>query len=75
MTKRVAFFICGVMTVAIGRVYSGLQRFAPTQEIAWLPFSYALLIVGTIAVGEKSLYTQNARNRDSECTGLVSTAA
>ena len=50
MTKRVAFFICGLMTVVIGRLYSGLQRFAPTQKIAWLPFSYALLIVGTIAV-------------------------
>ena len=51
MAKRAAFFICGVMTVLVGRVYSGLQRFAPTGEFAWWPFSYGLLIVGTIAVG------------------------
>jgi hypothetical protein len=50
MAKRAAFFICGVMTVLIGRAYSGLQRFAPTQEIAWGAFSYSLLLVGTIAV-------------------------
>lgn len=48
--KRIAFFICGSMTIAIGRVYGGLHRFAPTPRSEWLPFSYALMIVGTIAV-------------------------
>jgi len=50
MAQRAAFFICGVMTVLTGRVCSGLHRFAPTQEIAWLPFAYALLILGITAV-------------------------
>ena len=57
MVQRVAFFICGVMTVLIGRAYSGLQRFAPTQKITWLDFPYVLLIVGAIAVSLSLLPT------------------
>lgn len=49
MVQRVAFFICGVMTVLIGRVYGELRRL-PTPEIAWSPFSYVLLIFGMVAV-------------------------
>jgi hypothetical protein len=50
MVQRVAFFICGVMTVLVGRVYLGLHRFAPAPGIAWLPIAYVLLICGITAV-------------------------
>jgi hypothetical protein len=38
------------MTVLIGRLLVELHQFAPTGFV-WLPFSYAFLIVGIIAVG------------------------
>jgi hypothetical protein len=50
MLERAAFFICGVMTVLIGRVYGRLQRFAPTSEISWSPFYVVLVIVGVAAI-------------------------
>jgi hypothetical protein len=50
MAQRVVFFICGVVTVLVGRVYSGLQRLAPPEKIEWLHFPSALLILGAIAV-------------------------
>ena len=50
MAQRAAFFICGVVTVLVGRVYSGLQRLALTEKSDRLHFPYALLILGTVAI-------------------------
>ncbi len=50
MIQRIAFFICGVMTALIGRVFGRLERFAPTNEISWSPFSLVLLVVGVLAI-------------------------
>ena len=49
MAQRIALFVCGVMTVLIGRVYLGLGRLS-INGMSWSPFSYALLVVGMIAV-------------------------
>jgi hypothetical protein len=66
MAQRVAFFICGVITVLIGRVYSGLQQVAPPQEIAWLHFPYVLLITGAIAVCISFLPTAWVQGTDTK---------
>jgi len=50
MVQRAAFFICGVVTVLVGRVYGGLHRLSAMQEVAPLPFAYALLVLGVTAV-------------------------
>ena len=50
MLWRVAFFICGVATVLIGRVYGSLSQLTPTQKISWSPFSYVLLTIGILAI-------------------------
>jgi hypothetical protein len=50
MAKRIAFFVCGIMTAVIGRLYSGLQQLGPTLKIAWPHFPDALIIVGASAV-------------------------
>jgi hypothetical protein len=49
MFYRILLFVCGVMTVLIGRVYGGLRQFAPPQQV-WSPFFYVFLIAGIIAV-------------------------
>jgi ribose/xylose/arabinose/galactoside ABC-type transport system permease subunit len=50
MLRRVTFFICGAVTVLIGRVYGSLSYLALTPQFSWLPFSYALLTIGILAV-------------------------
>jgi hypothetical protein len=68
MGRRAAFFICGVVTVLIGRVFGSLQRYLPAQEIAWSRFSYPLLIVGIAAVLIALLPTAWVQNARAETT-------
>ena len=42
MAKRMAFFVCGAVTVSVGRVYGGFQQFYPTQRMNWAPFYVVL---------------------------------
>jgi hypothetical protein len=69
MLERAAFFICGVVTVLIGRVYAGLQRSAPTNEISWSPFRVVLLIVGVAAICISLLPSALVRRLAPEPTG------
>ena len=69
MVQRAALLICGVVTVLIGRVFGSLRHFAPEREMAWLSFSYALFLVGIIAVGISLLprgWAQGITERPSE---------
>jgi hypothetical protein len=69
MVQRAALLICGVVTVLIGRVYGGVRQFAPERGMAWLSFSYALLLVGIIAVGISLMprkWAQGITERPSE---------
>ena len=50
MAKRLAFFVCGVVTASVGRVYGGFQQFRPTDRMNWSPFYVVLVIVGLTAV-------------------------
>jgi hypothetical protein len=50
MAKRIAFFVCGIMSAVIGRLYSGLQELGPTLKIGWPHFPDALIIVGACAI-------------------------
>jgi hypothetical protein len=62
--ERVVFFICGIFTILIARVYWGFSRFAPTPEMNWLSFAVALLPVGFAAV-VVSLLPRRSLNRGS----------
>jgi hypothetical protein len=50
MAKRMAFFVCGVVTASVGRVYGGFQQFYPTQRMNWAPFYVVLIIVGLTTI-------------------------
>jgi hypothetical protein len=48
--SRIAFFVCGTITVALSRVYLALRGLDSTFQGSWFLFSTALMVVGVSAV-------------------------
>ena len=48
--SRVAFFVCGLISVALSRIYIALRGFDPTSHGSWSLFSAVLMVVGVSAV-------------------------
>ncbi len=50
MIERVAFFLCGTITILVGRVYSTLPKGVAPHQISWSPFAISLIAMGLLAV-------------------------
>jgi hypothetical protein len=48
--SRVAFFACGVISIALSRVYLALVGSAALLHGSWYPFSAVLMAVGGVAI-------------------------
>jgi H+/Cl- antiporter ClcA len=45
---RIAFFVCGLVSILIARAFRGLGMFFPANRHAWTAMSCTLMIVGVI---------------------------
>lgn len=50
MPSRLAIFVCGIISLAVGRVYWELHDLDHTFSTSWSLFSVALIVVGGFAV-------------------------
>ena len=48
--SRVAFFVCGLISVSLSRMYLALRGLDPVSQGSWSLFSVALMVVGGFAV-------------------------
>lgn len=48
--SRVAFFVCGMISVLLSRMYLALRGFDPASHDTWSLFSVALTVVGGLAL-------------------------
>jgi uncharacterized membrane protein YidH (DUF202 family) len=48
--SRVAFFVCGLISAALSRMYIALRGLDPASHGSWALFSAALMVVGASAV-------------------------
>src|SRR5438034_8857790 len=48
--SRIAFFLCGMVSLALGRVYRALIGLDRAAQGSWSVFSVILMLVGVIAV-------------------------
>ena len=47
---RIAFFLCGIISLTLGRVYRSLVGLDPASQGSWSVFSVILMVVGGLAV-------------------------
>jgi hypothetical protein len=45
---RIAFFVCGLVSILIARAFRGLEMFFTANRPAWAAISYTLMIAGVI---------------------------